>query len=250
VIARGLVLVHGWAMNAAVWNDLPWPRPWNDHPFALDLPGHGQAQDVLAMDSLQAMAEWVLARAPRDRVWVGWSLGGMVLLQAVSTLILQNFASLPPALVLVGVTPKFINDSTWSHGVDEEILKTFATTFHHYPDGLKHFLHLQLGNNRQQRAQARRLGQLMLAQPAPSSKVLTTGLHILQHLDLRSQLSSIALPVKVLQGERDRVCPAAGARFLAEHLPDAEYISFPHLGHMPFIEQPQQFISALCRDWI
>ncbi len=247
---NGLVLLHGWAMNAAVWSDLHWPQTWQNRVMAPDLPGHGKMQESSAVDSLQVLADWFIAGAPRDRIWLGWSLGGMVLLQAVASMVAQGVGPLPPALVLVGVTPKFVNDSTWKYGIDAPVLQTFAENFSDYRNGIQRFLHLQLGNSRGQRALAARVGRALLERGIPADFTLSSGIEMLKNLDLRPLLSSIPMPVRVLQGSRDRVCSVAAARYLVDHLPAGEYISFPHLGHMPFIEQPQQFAAAICRGWV
>ncbi len=249
MIANGLVLVHGWAMNATVWEGLRWPQAWQSRIMALDLPGYGKTQESLDMDSLPALADWFIARAPRDRVWLGWSLGGMVLLQAVATLAAQSPTALPAALVLVGVTPKFVNDLTWHYGVDEPILDTFAESFIEYRSGIKDFLHLQLGNSRQQRGLAMTMSQVLLAQQQPLFSTLMDGINILRNADLRPRLSTVTVPVRVLQGSRDRVCSMAAASYLTEHLPQAELIVFPRCGHIPFVECPQQFVTAVCGDW-
>lgn len=250
MIAEGLVLLHGWAMNTAVWGDLPWPPVWRNKITALELPGHGRNRKRVPMNSLQDLADWLIDQVPENRVWLGWSLGGMVMLQAVATLAVQQPAKLPVALVLVAVTPKFVNDASWNLGVDAAVLDRFSETFIDYRIGVRNFLQLQLGNRGPQRALAAHIGQALLAQPAPSAEVLSSGIDILRNLDLRPLLSSVPVPVKVVQGGRDRICSAAAAHYLVEQLPHAESIFFPRLGHMPFVEQPQRFVDAVCADWV
>jgi proline iminopeptidase len=55
-----------------------------------------------------------------------------------------------------------------------------------------------------------------------------------------------ALPVRtlVLQGEADPR-PARGARDLARRLPAAEFVLLPGRGHLPWLEQPDQFKQVL-----
>ena len=50
--------------------------------------------------------------------------------------------------------------------------------------------------------------------------------------------AAIEVPVNVIWGEADRLCPAAGAEQLAERLPHARIAMLPGVGHTPQIEAP------------
>lgn len=53
------------------------------------------------------------------------------------------------------------------------------------------------------------------------------------------------IPVRIVQGLEDRVCPPGGARFLSEALPASELLELPGVGHLP---DSQTMIDALARS--
>ena len=72
-----LVLLHGWGLNAQVWDCITPQLASHFTLHLVDLPGYGRSGGFGAM-SLEAMAQRVLEQAPPQAVWLGWSLGGLV----------------------------------------------------------------------------------------------------------------------------------------------------------------------------
>lgn len=77
-----LVLLHGWGMNTGVWDALPSTLSADYRLHPIELPGHGGAAFSPDWRDLPDWADAVLAQAPEQAVWLGWSLGGLVALQA------------------------------------------------------------------------------------------------------------------------------------------------------------------------
>src|SRR6266849_4760726 len=65
-----------------------------------------------------------------------------------------------------------------------------------------------------------------------------------QQSTLPEQLATLRVPTLVIHGERDPR-PARVARQLAEIIPSASYVELPHVGHLPWIEQPEHLIGVL-----
>lgn len=72
-----LVLLHGWGLNAQVWDCITPQLASHFTLHLVDLPGYGRSGGFGAM-SLEAMAQRVLEQAPPQAVWLGWSPGGLV----------------------------------------------------------------------------------------------------------------------------------------------------------------------------
>lgn len=71
------MLLHGWGLNAQVWDCITPQLASHFTLHLVDLPGYGRSGGFGAM-SLEAMAQRVLEQAPPQAVWLGWSLGGLV----------------------------------------------------------------------------------------------------------------------------------------------------------------------------
>lgn len=77
-----LVLLHGWGMNNGVWDALPATLTDRFDLHPIELPGHGHAPYEPSWRDLPDWANAVLAQAPDQAIWLGWSLGALVALQA------------------------------------------------------------------------------------------------------------------------------------------------------------------------
>ncbi len=54
------------------------------------------------------------------------------------------------------------------------------------------------------------------------------------------RLSEIAAPTLVMHGEADQIIPVENGRLLAQHLPNAQLITYADAGHLFFIEQAER----------
>lgn len=244
-----LVLVHGWGMNAGVWAGLPSALTERFEPVALNLPGHGGAPFSADQWSLDHWAGACLEQAAlrlgdaaqRPAVWLGWSLGGLVALQA---------ARLAPerigALVLVTATPRFVQAVDWQVAVPEGTLGQFHDGLLADPAGtLERFLALQVRGSEDARALLRRLRAGMAEQPAPDPAALAQGLELLREEDLRGPLPDIRPPALWLFGERDTLVPAAAAQRVALLMPEAHVRVLPGAAHAPWLSHGPQTAAAI-----
>lgn len=238
-----VALVHGWAFNGRVWRELVASLMQDFRVTVVDLPGHGRSPEMPGAYTMEKLAQQVLALFQRPVTWVGWSLGAMVGLAA---------ACLPHTaiarMVLIGATPRFARGPDWAHGLAPAQLREFAEALERdYRGTLVRFLSLHLGQERDARALLRRLrGDMFAGEPAAPG-ALRGGLAILQHADLRSVVSSIAVPVQLIHGERDKLVPLAAAEYLAARLPTARLDAIPACGHAPFLSHRQRVEQTLLR---
>ncbi|HET6725623.1 MAG TPA: pimeloyl-ACP methyl ester esterase BioH [Gammaproteobacteria bacterium] len=233
-----LVLLHGWGLHAGVWNETIPTLAQHHRCIAIDLPGHGESPVI--EDDVHAWAEACRAVAPKGAVWLGWSLGGMVALAAA-----LQFRGEIAALRLVSTTPRFVTAPDWPHAMAPETLAKFAAELKSDWRGtVEDFLVLQTLGAATGRAALRTLRHEVFARGTPDPAGLAAGLRILENIDLRSRLSEIDIPVKVMSGERDRLTPPAAGRALADTL-NGEFKSVPRAAHAPFLSEP-----ALFADWV
>ena len=63
--------------------------------------------------------------------------------------------------------------------------------------------------------------------------------------DYRSRVAALALPVLLVHGAKSQVYPTAVGRWLADTIPGAELRLLDESGHLPFLEQPRDFIRTV-----
>ena len=238
-----LVLLHGWGMNSAVWEDLPPVLHGRLAPYPIDLPGHGGAPFDASRCRLTDWADDCLARAPEQAVWLGWSLGGMVALQAA-----LQAPKRVSALILMTATPRFAQAVDWRAAVAEETLAEFSEgLINDTAATLERFLGLQVRGGADARATLRKLRADLSQRPAPDPEALRAGIEILREDDLRGPLPDIAAPTLWLFGERDTLVPAALAERVALLMPQAQIRIIAGAAHAPFLSHADAVIAEIDR---
>ncbi|KAA6187780.1 pimeloyl-ACP methyl ester esterase BioH [Thiohalocapsa marina] len=248
-----LVLLPGWGMNSAVWAALEQPpldafaRRLSLHP--IDLPGHGgQAWDA-ERTRLSDWADAALQQAPEQAIWLGWSLGGLVALQAA-----RQAPKRVQALILMTATPRFVQARDWRVAMAPETLARFnAGLLEDAAATLHQFLALQVRGSDAARPTLRALRAELAQRPAPRPEALATGLTLLAEEDLRGPLPDIAAPALWLFGERDTLVPAAVAERVGLLMPGARTRVIAGAAHAPFLShgaevaaELQAFLDEVC----
>jgi pimeloyl-[acyl-carrier protein] methyl ester esterase len=235
-----LVLLHGWGMNASLWDDVAAGLARQFRVHSVDLPGHG-ASGTCKPYELDVVTASLAAALPPHAIVCGWSWGGQVAL---------NWALTRPGqvkrLVLIASTPRFVRGPAWDCGVDSSAYDDFARDLaHDWQSALRRFNELQAHGDMQRRAVSRRLRERILAHGEPLPAALAAGLRILKETDLRANLAHIAQPVLILHGARDAVVPLAAGEYLQRALPRATLDVFADTGHAPLIAEPQRTMRSI-----
>ena len=207
-----LVLLHGWGLNAQVWDCITPQLASHFTLHLVDLPGYGRSGGVGAM-SLEAMAQRVLEQAPPQAVWLGWSLGGLVASQV---------AIMRPervqALVTVASSPCFAARDDWP-GIKPEVLAGFQQQLSDdFQRTVERFLALQTMGTESARQDARALKQAVLSLPMPFLR---------------------------LYGRLDGLVPRKIVPLLDDLWPESESILFDKAAHAPFVSHPAAFCEPL-----
>jgi len=234
-----LVLLHGWGLNAEVWDCIIEPLSAHFALHLVDLPGFGRSQGFGAM-SLEMMAEAVLSRAPEQAIWLGWSLGGLVASQIALT-----HPDRVQALVTVASSPCFSEQNGWP-GIKASVLSGFQQQLSEdFQRTVERFLALQTLGTETARQDARRLKSAVLALPMPDTTVLNGGLEILKTVDLRQSLVQLSIPFLRLYGRLDGLVPRKIVPQLDALWPASRSVVLEKATHALFISHPEAFCEAL-----
>ncbi|MEE4110609.1 MAG: alpha/beta fold hydrolase [Halieaceae bacterium] len=266
-----LVLIHGWGMNNAVWETLPASISDRYHLHPIELPGHGDSPETPEGGDLQAWADAVLAQAPEQAIWLGWSLGALVALQAAlqtrrpgrplgpgqqAPMLSGGHPTRPAtsqkitagrtqparisALILLTANPRFVQATDWRAAMDTAVFDGFHHALIDDPRGtLERFLSLQVRGTQDARETLRQLRASIAKRPLPQREALLTGLDLLREEDLRPRLADIQQPTLWLFGERDTLVPAAVAERIALLMPSAHCEVIPGAAHAPLLSHPE-----------
>ncbi|MFT4270765.1 MAG: pimeloyl-ACP methyl ester esterase BioH [Pantoea sp.] len=234
-----LVLLHGWGLNAEVWqNIIPRLSP-HFRLHLVDLPGFGRSQGFGAM-TLPAMAQQLVEHLPERSLLLGWSLGGLVASQLALT-VPESIRG----LISVASSPCFTASEEWPgikpetlHGFQQQLSNDFQRT-------VERFLALQTLGTESARQDARQLKEVVLSQPMPSVAVLEGGLEILRHCDLRASLDALRLPFLRLYGYLDGLVPRRIAAELDVRWPQSPSVVMEKAAHAPFISHPEAFCQHI-----
>jgi pimeloyl-[acyl-carrier protein] methyl ester esterase len=237
-----LALVHGWAMNARVFDALAAMLAADFEVRVLDLPGHGGRADV-ADNTLRGWADDLAQQLPDNTVLLGWSLGGQVAMRAA-----LDHPTKIARLVLLASTPKFVATQDWACGMAPADLLAFGAALQADPQAtLLRFLSLQTRGMPGQKGLLQALRQTLLTAPVASGEALAAGLAILRDTDLREELPRLAQPTLVLHGVLDTLTPPAAGAWLAETLPATRHLEFERSAHAPHLSHVDAVAAAIGR---
>ncbi len=249
-----LLLIHGIAGALENWQAVAEPLARHHTVVAPDLPGHGGSAPSAGDYSLGAFAtglrDLLVALGHERATLVGHSLGGGIAMQFT-----YQFPEMAERLVLVssgGLGPEVsaLLRAAALPGADQFIAATAA-----------------FGKNIGTRV-ARGLGMLGL-RPSTDIAVVATGYASLVDSDRRAAFLATlrgvigtggqlihaggrlyladGMPVQIIWGDRDPIIPVRHALSAHAAMPGSRLEIFQGVGHLPQLEAPERFVTALER---
>lgn len=199
---------------------------------ALDLSGHGDSDDLPADTepggALDEYADDVVAvaRETGADVLAGNSLGGAIVLWVA-----LERAFDPAGLVLCGTGAKL--------SVHPDILEWLADDFDravselHAQDLLFH----DVGSDLQERSK--------VAMRETGQDVTARDYRVCDGFDVRDRLGDIDVPALAVCGEYDKLTPRWYHEYLAENMPDCEFVEISDAAHFLMLERPDEFNAVV-----
>lgn len=234
-----IILLHGWGMNATVFEPLRGELARNNTVYSVDLPGYGLSQWDPALSFEDQVAQ-IASNLPDGRL-LGWSMGGLYAAELA-----QQYPDQFSQLTLVCCNPCFVRQSDWDCAVDEAVFDAFGEELNRgWKSTVKRFLALQMHGNDNARQLIRELMTRLESAGEPDVEALLFGLELLKQNDSRSLLASLDLPIKMILGGRDVLVPHSLAKEIVHINPQIQVESLASAAHAPFLSHTEQFLTML-----
>lgn len=234
-----IVLIHGWGMNGAVWQQTVTELSKHYRVHVVDLPGfgHSHQSSFINMDDL---AQQVLASAPQHATWIGWSLGGLL-----ATHIALNHPLRVTKLITVASSPKFAAERSW-RGIQPNVLSAFTEQLvEDFQLTIERFMALQAIGSPSARQDVKQLKKAVLSRPTPNPDALLAGLKLLADIDYRAELERLTIPVLRLYGRLDGLVPIKVASDVERLMPHSDQYVFSDSSHAPFMTELGNFCQQV-----
>lgn len=235
------VVLHGWGMNANIWQPVVPALSQHFHLHCVDLPGFGDSRWSSDNDvSLESFIEQIMPALPERFHLLGWSLGGLI-----ATQMALNHPKRILSLNTLASSPHFVENGDWA-GIKPNILEQFQQQLdNNFKKTIERFLAIQAMGSDDAREQVKQVKQLIFTKPMPNSHVLKAALSILQTADLRDQLPRLKMPFTRFYGRLDSLVPERAIERISALAPKSKAIVFSKSSHAPFISEPERFVSEL-----
>lgn len=236
-----LVLLHGWAMNSAIWQPVLRSLEARRRVYRINLPGHGGRKFTKQTATFDEWLLDIMNKAPANAVWLGWSMGGLFALAAAA-----RFPERVKRLILVASTPRFVATDNWLSAGRQASWQRFSDYLVKDVDAANHqFLKTQsLGADKPLQV-SKKLVQLQLQGGRADCEALLSGLQVLQSVDLRPELGKISCDVHWILGEGDQLVPVGVAEDIKLLTPSCDIHIIPSAGHALFISQTENFLKIV-----
>lgn len=194
--------------------------------------------DLTLDDSVSAMAARALSSAPPRFALAALSMGGYVAFEMLRQAP-ERITRL--ALLDTSATPDSTERAAQRRTAMESLRlgRSLGVTGRLLPQ-LVHPDHVEGPVGEAVRAMAARVG---------GAAFLRQQQAILDRPDSTTLLPAIAVPTLVAVGDGDQLTPAAEAHLIRDAVPGAVFHCFPHCGHLPPLEMPEE-TSMVLRAWL
>jgi pimeloyl-[acyl-carrier protein] methyl ester esterase len=235
-----LVMLHGWAMHGGIFTPLVDALRDRCTMHLVDLPGHGFSRDC-GLSLQPAACARAIADATPPAIWLGWSLGGLIALQAALDVPAQV-----RGLAMLCATPRFVSGEDWPQGGDPALVRQLASDLEtDYHATIERFLALEVMGSPDPRAELRKLRAEVFARGEPDLRVLQEGIRVLDGTDLRADLPRLPAGNSWWSaGRLDRLVHPSAMEWSAQ-ASGGEFHLIAHAGHAPFLSHAQAVAQAL-----
>ncbi|HEX9985533.1 MAG TPA: alpha/beta hydrolase [Thermoanaerobaculia bacterium] len=242
---RPLLFAHGFGCDQNMWRFIV-PAFENDYRVILfDYVGAGKS-DVSAWSarrysSLDGYAQDVLdichALDLQDVTYVGHSVSSMV-----GVLAAKREPSLFSRLVMVGPSPRYINDGEYVGGFERADIEGLLDLMDKNYIGWANFLAPVIMKNDERPELTAELHESFCS---TDPKIARQFAETTFFADNRADLADVPVPALIMQCAEDAIAPVEVGRYLLKNMPQSTLRLMKATGHCPHISHPDETIEAI-----
>ncbi|MBB6131753.1 alpha/beta fold hydrolase [Mucilaginibacter lappiensis] len=235
-----IVFIHGQPFNRSMWNYQSQVFSKTNRLIVPDLRGYGESittesivlLDELALDIIYLLNELNISKA----VFVGLSMGGQVALE-----IYRLAPHLVKGLVLADTDARaedatsYLNRKALAKRLLTDGMESYTT------QNIGHYLCKNTFDTKQEVVD--HLNTMMINTDAAGAAAVQLGRA--ERRDHSGILSNIDFPTLIVVGDQDVFTPVSTAEYMQTRISKAELAIIKDAGHMPNMEQPEQFNQLL-----
>jgi len=240
-----IVFAHGFGCDQNMWRLVAPPFEDRFRVVLFDHAGAGAA-DPLAYDvqrhgSLQGYADDVVDICHelelRDVIFVGHSVSAMI-----GVLADRVDPSLFAKLVLIGPSPRYIDDVDYVGGFTEEDIRELLESLEsNYLGWSTAMAPVIMGNGDRPELGTELTSSFCRTDP----EIARRFAEVTFTSDNRADLARVRTPALVLQCAQDAIAPVSVGRFVADTLSDASLVILDATGHCPHLSAPRETTDAI-----
>jgi sigma-B regulation protein RsbQ len=244
---RPIVFAHGYGCSQAMWRGVTPAFEQDFRVVTFDLVGAGDSDlrqyDEAKYDSLHGYADDVVdmlrAYDLEDVVFVGHSVSSMIGVLAATAA-----PELFGALVLVGPSPRYVDDVDYSGGFSRSDIDALLEALDANPLGWSEQMsHVIVGNaDRPELADEWEQSFCRIDPTIARHFARVTFLS-----DNRADLARVTVPTLVLQSQEDAIAPQQVGHWVHEHIAGSTLETLSATGHIPNISAPADLADRIRR---
>jgi sigma-B regulation protein RsbQ len=242
---RPMLFAHGFGCDQNMWR-LVAPRFADEHRvICFDHVGAGGSDsanyDKARHSSLDGYAQDVLEICRelelRDVVFVGHSVSAMI-----GVLAAAREPELFAALVLVGPSPRYMNDGDYVGGFDAaDIDDLLASLESNYLGWSATMAPVIMGNSDRPELGEEHTASFCRTDP----EIARRFARVTFLSDNRTDLRRVRTPTLVLQCTNDVIAPVSVGEYVRDHMPNASMVLLEATGHCPNLSAPEETTAAI-----
>lgn len=246
---RPMIMVHGFGCDQNMWRYIIPAFEEKYKIVLLDLVGTGMSDlsafNPIKYKTLHGYAEDLVEICEflnlKDVLLVGHSVSAMI-----CTLAHLKHADLFSGLIMIGPSPRYINDGDYIGGFEkediEELIEMMDTNYLGWSTATAPTI---MGN-----AEKPALGEEL------TNSFCQTDPDIARHFakatfysDNRSDVPKISIPTLILQCTDDIIAPETVGLYLKKHIKNNKFVHLKATGHCPHMSAPAETVAAM-QNWL